>query len=706
MSHRAFDLRTLAIPALIVLGLGLACLASTARAADPVWSHEQELSDIQRMIEQQGLDWVASSNEVSVLTPEEKQRMLGFVPPTPEYSAKVPVFFEDLPARDLPTRWDWREHNGMTSAKNQGNCGSCWAFAAVGVLEAYHKIETGTQVLFSEQQCLVCNEGGGTCAGGFTGYCYDLWTQFGAVLSSNMPYNGNDGAPCVQDGFDVRARIEGQYHVNSTETALKTAVLEHPIAAPIYAGDNMFYYGGGCYSGAAGSTNHVVVLCGWDDNACSGQGAWLIKNSWGQSWGGSELGFGWIKYGTCSINSGGDDGIIYEPFPNAKVAYADHAILGDNGNGCLDPGETAQIAVTARNYGISTASAITGTLTALTSGVTVTDDDASFANMASWASATSSAPHFTVQIAPSVAAGTLLEFRLVMTTSASCDTSYFADFAAPVTVIYENDFESGSTGWTHGGRNDDWRCATAAGYSGHPDPKIAATGTKLMGTDLNEAGAYDGLYENTSATWTTSPTIDCSAAGGVHLVFNRWLTVEQGIYDDAIIEVNGIEVWRNQEHGNHCDKIWTPVSIDISDIADGVSNVAITFRLTSDAGLRFGGWNIDDLRVVATGSYGQPVEHAAAAPQFLSVSTHPNPFAPLTKILLAIPVSTDNASVQIFDAMGRRVRTLHEGPLTEGAHFLTWTGTDDEGRALPAGTYFCRAQAAGATNVTKIIRID
>ena len=104
----------------------------------------------------------------------------------------------------------------------------------------------------------------------------------------------------------------------------------------------MFYYNGGCYVGPSGATNHSVVLCGWDDDACYGNGAWLIKNSWGTSWGGPEDGFGWIQYGSCSIASVGGDGIQYVPFPDALVAYASHEVL-DRSNGAIDPDETAEV---------------------------------------------------------------------------------------------------------------------------------------------------------------------------------------------------------------------------------------------------------------------------------------------------------------------------------------------------------------------------
>jgi hypothetical protein len=302
-----------------------------------------------------------------------------------------------------------------------------------------------------------------------------------------------------------------------------------------------------------------------------------------------------------------------------------------------------------------------------------------------------------------------MEFELVMQSAEAADTSSFTAFVSPVTVLYENDFETDIDGWSHARYNglDDWTWADARGLMNHCDPKEAASGTKMVGNDLNEAGRlWEGLYPNESGNWLESPSVDCSEATGVHLVFNRWVTVEEGVWDDAIVKVNGIEVWRNQPNGHHLDRAWIPVCLDISSIADGASDVKVRFDLMADEWLHWGGWNIDDFMIVATSGGGQAVEHDGPAPQFLAVSSHPNPFAPVTRLQLAIPVASDNASVRVFDTAGRMVRTIHEGPLTAGVHRLTWIGTDDEGSPLPGGTYYCRARANGETTVTKIVRVQ
>jgi C1A family cysteine protease len=698
---------------LLFAGLLLAMLAVGPAGAqddswsDVGWSEAKELAETRQLIELNGWNWETGPTGVSALPPSERQKMLGLIhSPYDDEPRPGEAVLEALSERDLPLSWDWRTMNGTTPAKNQGGCGSCWAFGAVGALESVYKITNGTQVLFSEQQCISCNDYGDNCDGGNTTSCYDLWESFGAVTSTCMPYYGNDTYPCTQDECAVEARIDGTTFVAYGEATLKTAIMVHPVAVTIYVTNPMFNYHSGCYNGPNGSTNHVVLLCGWDDALCSGNGAWLIKNSWGASWGMS--GFGWIQFGSCSIG-GGARLLNYEPFPVARVAYASHTVL-DGGNGALDPNETAQVSVNVTNFGTGTATNVSGVLRALTAGVTISDSVATIANIGTWASGTTAAPHFTVQVGPGVPPGSRLSFELEVRSDQATDTSTFTAFASPVTVIHANNFDTSTTGWTHGATTgaDDWRWGTPRGLANHWDCKLAASGSKVFGNDLNEAGTgWDGLYENSVGNWLQSPVINCTGQQGVHLLFKRWLTVEQGIYDDARVLVNGTEVWHNPDGGNTQDQVWVPAVIDISALADNQASVQVKFDLASDSGLRFGGWNIDDFQVIALNVDYQPVsEETHAAPQFLMVSSSPNPFRPLTSLQLAIPVSADDARVDIFDASGRHVRTLWRGALTQGVHRLTWTGADEAGRSVPAGTYYCRAVAAGESNVVKIVRVN
>jgi cysteine-rich repeat protein len=125
----------------------------------------------------------------------------------------------------------------------------------------------------------------------------------------------------------------------------------------------------------------------------------------------------------------------------------------------------------------------------------------------------------------------------------------------------------------------------------------------VLGTDLGVNGS-DGDYTADVQTYATSPAIDVAGYDNVRLQYRRWLTVEDGYYDTASIMANGMELWRNllseQEGGgfNHTDKEWRFHDVDLS-YATVSGEVQLTFRLMSDPGLQLGGWNIDQLCVVA-----------------------------------------------------------------------------------------------------------
>lgn len=165
------------------------------------------------------------------------------------------------------------------------------------------------------------------------------------------------------------------------------------------------------------------------------------------------------------------------------------------------------------------------------------------------------------------------------------------------TVIYYNGFEGATDeGWTHAqvATQDDWMRGTPNGASG--DPNGAYAGIRVWGNDLAPAG-YNGAYQPNVHNYLRSPSIDCSGKTGVHLRFQRWLTVEEGIYDQAKVEVNGTVVWQNPANGDLLDTSWVPMDLDISAWADNNPNVQITFRLQSDGGVQYGGWNLDEFEV-------------------------------------------------------------------------------------------------------------
>lgn len=174
-----------------------------------------------------------------------------------------------------------------------------------------------------------------------------------------------------------------------------------------------------------------------------------------------------------------------------------------------------------------------------------------------------------------------------------------------LTSLYVNGFEGVTDeGWTHAqvATQDDWQRGTPQGQAG--DPNAAATGAKCWANDLGNSG-WNGEYAANAHNYLRSPAVDCSGRTGVRLRLQRWLTIEEGVYDDAKIEINGQVVWQNPLNGDLLDNQWTEMDLDVSQWADGNPAVQVTFRLQADGGLQYGGWNVDDFELyVLTGGGG------------------------------------------------------------------------------------------------------
>jgi hypothetical protein len=190
--------------------------------------------------------------------------------------------------------------------------------------------------------------------------------------------------------------------------------------------------------------------------------------------------------------------------------------------------------------------------------------------------------------------------------------AYFVDASTggAFTPFWSDNFDGAALAWTHGqvATQDDWQRGDPAGKSGTGgsgfsvpwnEPANAASAPNCYGNDLgNTIGTqtWNGAYQNNVHNWLRSPVVNCTGRTGVALRLKRWLTVEEGIYDQATILVNGIQVWQNQQNGHTIDTAWQTVQYSLP-MADNNPSVQIEFRLVSDAGLYLGGWNIDDVEI-------------------------------------------------------------------------------------------------------------
>lgn len=186
-----------------------------------------------------------------------------------------------------------------TSVKDQGSCGSCWAFSTAGMYEAV-LLRHGINTNLSEQWLVSCNTQGWGCNGG--NFANSYYLNPGPVLESCFRYKAAD-VPCKTGCPYVY--IASASHNASGVSAIKAAIQNFGAVSCAVTADYYFQaYSSGVFNhDAGGSTNHAVVLVGWDDTL-GASGAWRLKNSWGNGWG--ESGMMWIEYGCSNVGSGGN----------------------------------------------------------------------------------------------------------------------------------------------------------------------------------------------------------------------------------------------------------------------------------------------------------------------------------------------------------------------------------------------------------------
>ncbi len=201
------------------------------------------------------------------------------------------------------TRFDWRDSNKVTPVTSQGQCGSCWDFAALGAFECNYLIRNNATVRGSEQQVLDCSNAG-NCQGGWHMDVFKYLIQRGNCPNSAYPYRGEKGTTCKTVTSPYKA-VSWGFVARDGRTPpvadMKRALCEHgPLAVVMVATKAFQNYRGGVFnehSPDKGPT-HVVLIVGWDDSKGK-NGCWAIRNSWDTTWG--EQGFGWIEYGCNGI---------------------------------------------------------------------------------------------------------------------------------------------------------------------------------------------------------------------------------------------------------------------------------------------------------------------------------------------------------------------------------------------------------------------
>jgi KDEL-tailed cysteine endopeptidase len=252
-------------------------------------------------------------NQFTDLTPEEfkAQMIRGLKAPVGSFGCGT---FSNS-ASGTPTAIDWRTKGAVTTVKDQGQCGSCWTFSSTGAMEGAWAIAKGQLIDLAEQELVDCaglKYGSMGCSGGQMEGAFKFIIENGQCAASSYPYTAKDGT-CHSCSAVAHATSCADVKPND-QLSLKAAVAKQPVAVAIEADTKYFqsYSGGVLTSSSCGtSLDHGVLAVGYGEE--NGQKYWLVKNSWGTSWGEQ----GYVKIGRSeSTNDAGICGIAMDPsFP-------------------------------------------------------------------------------------------------------------------------------------------------------------------------------------------------------------------------------------------------------------------------------------------------------------------------------------------------------------------------------------------------------
>lgn len=253
-------------------------------------------------------------NEFADLTDEEYLLRLNLEMSISDFH-NVKLFTEEYSSQQsIPDSFDWRNEGCVNKIKDQGQCGSCWAFSAIGAIEGNICARGGSLVDMSEQQLIDCSRAYGNmgCFGGLmeNSFAYFLSSR-GICLTKDYPYEGKDDNICRANNCEPYTNIKSfRLLPGEREDLMKISVANvGPLSVAIDASPMTFrFYKSGIFDAPHPCTNmnHAVLIVGYGVDKETGQKFWAVRNSWGDKWGES----GYIRFlrdkeggSLCSISN-------------------------------------------------------------------------------------------------------------------------------------------------------------------------------------------------------------------------------------------------------------------------------------------------------------------------------------------------------------------------------------------------------------------
>lgn len=235
-------------------------------------------------------DYVLSLNKFADLTEEEfLAKYTGLKPnlaSTPVNEAvKTPKTLQQT-----PTNVDWRTQGAVNPVKNQGQCGSCWAFSAIAALESASKISGYSLYSMSEQQLVDCSaaEGNHGCNGGLMDNAFNYIKTVGGIQNeTTYPYRAIDEKCKDNVALFLPPQITSWVDIVKDDCAsLLTSIVQQPVSVAIAANAIQFYTHGVFSNKYCGTgLDHGVTAIGYGTDTTANKEFWLVRNSWGPNWG-------------------------------------------------------------------------------------------------------------------------------------------------------------------------------------------------------------------------------------------------------------------------------------------------------------------------------------------------------------------------------------------------------------------------------------